>query len=128
MTNPGQPVYGPTNPAPPSSRVVSVIGLNEDKEQYYRELHADVWAGVLLRLRESNIQNYSIHIAELDGKKYLFSCFEYAGNNFAADQQAIAADAVTQKWWIETDPCQIPLPGRQPDAHWSELEQLFFMP
>jgi len=43
-----QPVYGPTNPSPtrtascPVKRFGSVIGLNPEKEAYYRELHAAV--------------------------------------------------------------------------------------
>ena len=77
-----RPVFGPTNPPPqehtqaPRRRFASVIGLSRQKEQAYRKLHADVWPGVLERLRASHIDNYSIFVAELDGKKYLFSYFE----------------------------------------------------
>lgn len=108
-------------------RFGSVIGLKPEMEQRYRELHSEVWNSVLKRLKESNIQNYSIYITDLDGKKYLFSYFEYTGNDFSADSKAIADDPETQKWWHETDPCQIPLPNRQPGANWSEMEQVFLM-
>ena len=94
-----EPVFGATNPAPedPSNsgvvRFGSVIGLNRDKEKYYRELHSNVWPSVLDRIKRSNIRNYSIYTSEIDGKKYLFSYFEYVGENLDADMKAIAEEA-----------------------------------
>jgi L-rhamnose mutarotase len=129
----GPPVYGPTNPAPaevaakPVRRFGSVIGLNPEKEAYYRELHAQVWPAILERLRASNIRNYSIYITELEGKPYLFSYFEYAGDDFEADMKAMADDPETRRWWAETDPCQRPLPHRAPGAQWSGMEMVFLM-
>jgi L-rhamnose mutarotase len=128
-----QPVYGPTNPSPeecataPVKRFGSVIGLNPEKEQYYRELHAGVWPGVQEHLRKSHIRNYSIYVTELDDKRYLFSYFEYTGTDLEADMQAIADDPETQRWWKETDPCQVQLPTRKPGANWSEMEMVFLM-
>ena len=55
------PIHGPSNPSPEEQaasgvrRFGSVIGLNPEKEQYYRELHADAWPSVLERIRQSNI-------------------------------------------------------------------------
>lgn len=86
------PVHGLTNPPPESDATVmrfgSVIGLRPEKEQYYRELHANAWPSVLEQLRKSGFRNYSIFVAELEGKRYLFSYFEYVGSDFAADMQA----------------------------------------
>ena len=101
--------------------------MNPEKEQYYRELHAQVWEGVQTRLRKSNIRNYSIYITELEGKSYLFSYFEYTGTDFEADMQAMADDPETQQWWKETDPCQRQLPNRKPGANWSDMEMVFLM-
>lgn len=128
-----QAVHGPTNPSPDESetpnvrRVASVIGLNPDREAYYRELHANAWPSVIERLRRSNVRNFSIYTAELEGRKYLFSYFEYVGEDFDADMQAVALDPETQRWWRETEPCQIPLPNRQPGAQWSEMERVFLL-
>ena len=64
-----KPVYGPSNPSPEKQaesdvrRFGSVIGLNPEKEKYYRELHADVWPSVLDRIKKSNMRNYSISVA-----------------------------------------------------------------
>lgn len=128
-----RPVYGPTNPSPEEQtkagirRFGAVIRLNPRKEQYYRKLHANVWASVLERLKKSNIRNYSIHAAELEGKKYLFSYFEYTGDDFEEDMRALSEDPETQRWWKETEPCQIQLPSRKPGAIWSDMELLFLM-
>jgi L-rhamnose mutarotase len=127
------PVFGKTNPSPGQKehlrlkRFGSVIGLDPEKEQYYRELHADVWPTIVDRIRQSNIQNYSIYVTEIRGQKYLFSYFEYVGTDLEADMKAMADDPETQRWWQETDPCQIQLPGRQPGANWSDMEMVFFI-
>lgn len=129
-----QPVYGKTNPTLEEiknarvKRFGAVIGLRPEKEQYYREVHSATWPAVLERLKQSNIRNYSIYVTELEGKKYLFSYFEYVGDDFEADMQKIADDPMTQKWWKETDPCQIRLPNRvSPDDNWSNMEMVFLM-
>jgi len=125
-----KPVYGPTNPRCDKSgiqRFGSVIGLNLQMERRYRELHANVWESVTERLRSANIRNYSIYLAELEGKKYLFSYFEYIGNDLESDMQSIANDPETRRWWKETDPCQIQLPDRSPGANWSDMEGLFLL-
>jgi L-rhamnose mutarotase len=59
------------------------------------------------------------------GKYYQFSNFEYTGNDFQADMAKMAADPTTQKWWKETDPCQIPIPMRGPQEFWSAMEEVF---
>ena len=125
-----QASYGPTNArvSPDGiERYCSVIGLNLEKEQAYRTLHANAWPAVVSRLRQSNIQNYSIHIAEIDDKKYLFSYFEYVGDDFDRDMQAISNDEATQRWWRQTDPCQLVLDGTAAGERWKPLEQVFWM-
>jgi L-rhamnose mutarotase len=128
-----EPRHGTTNPAPgklaamPVKRFGSVIGLNPEKEQYYRELHANTWPAVMDRIRKSNIRNYSIYITEIEGRKYLFSYFEYTGQDMESDMRAIARDPETQQWWKETDPCQFQLPTREPGANWSDMEMVFLM-
>ncbi|MFH1085019.1 MAG: L-rhamnose mutarotase [Chloroflexota bacterium] len=125
--------YGATNPTPaelasrPVQRFASMIGLDAEKEQYYRELHGNVWPAVIARLRASHIQNYSIWVTEIEGRRYLFSYMEYTGDDRAADMRAMAEDPETQRWWLETDPCQFQLPSRQPGANWSVMEMVFRM-
>ena len=78
-------------------RYGSVIGLRPEKLDEYVRLHAAVWPDVLKMIRECNIRNYSIYLRRLpDGGHYLFSYFEYIGDDFAADMAKMAADPATQ--------------------------------
>ena len=107
-------------------RFGSVIGLNEDEIDEYKKLHADVWPSVLDMIKKCNIQNYSIYLRKLtEGKYYLFSYFEYTGDDFDLDMATMAADETTQKWWQLCKPCQVPLPGRTQDQWWAEMEEVF---
>ncbi len=103
-----------------------VIGLRPEKIDEYKRLHAAVWPDVLKMIKQCQIQNYSIYLRKLDdGQSYLFSYFEYVGNNFAADMANMAADPTTQRWWSFCQPCQKPLAGRAPEEWWAEMEEVF---
>ena len=96
-------------------------------EARYRELHADVWQSVLDRLEASHIRNYSIFVGTIEGRRCLFSYFEYDGTDFEADMQKVAADPETRRWWLETDPCQEPLAqSAEHGGRWYDLERVFF--
>lgn len=111
-----------------AQRYGMVIGVRQDKLDEYKRLHAAVWPDVLKMLKECNIRNYSIYLRQLDnGKYYLFSYFEYIGDDFKADMAKMAADPVTQKWWKETDPCQIPLSKRKEGEWWASMEEVFHL-
>ena len=73
-------------------------------------------------IRKCNIRNYSIYYK--DG--YLFSYFEYYGNNFKADMEKMAADPRTQEWWAIMKPMQEPVETRRHEEWWSEMEEVFY--
>ncbi len=102
-------------------RYGSVIKLKPEKLEEYKALHADVWQEVLQMIRECNIRNYSIYYR--DG--FLFSYFEYHGEDYAADMQKMAADPKTQAWWKLTDPCQEPLKTARSGEWWASMEEFF---
>ncbi len=113
---------------PKVQRYGMVIGLKPEKMETYKKLHAAVWPDVLKKIKECHIRNYSIYLKEVEkGTFYLFSYFEYAGNDFQADMAKMAADPTTQRWWKETDPCQIPIAGRGPKEFWSVMEEVFYL-
>ena len=57
----------------------------------------------------------------------LFSYFEYTGNDFDADMKKMADDSMTQRWWKETYPCQLPLPdAAAKNRVWSGMEEVFY--
>lgn len=98
-----------------------VIKVHPGKIEEYKRLHANVWDDVLKMIRECNIRNYSIFYK--DG--YLFSYFEYVGDDFEADMARIAADETTQKWWSLCKPCQEPLETRAEGEWWANMEEVF---
>ena len=110
-----------------SQRYGMVIELKADKVKEYKELHENAWPGVLKQLSESNIQNYSIFLHKIEGKYYLFSYFEYVGDDYERDMEKMAADSTTLKWWELTDSYQIPLDLRKEGELWAEMEEVFYM-
>ena len=107
-------------------RYGSVTGLKPEKLAYYKKLHANAWPAVLKKIKECNIINYSIYLQKIQNNYYLFSYFEYAGTDFAADMEKMAADPVTRRWWKETDPCQQPLPEAAAKKQvWTNMEEVF---
>ena len=110
-------------------RYAWVTGLKPEKADYYRQLHAQPWPSVNKMIKSCNIQNFSIHEREIDGKLYLFAYLEYTGQDFAADMKRMAADAETVRWWKETDPCQSPLPDAAAKGKiWSDTKEVYFLP
>lgn len=108
-------------------RYAQITGINLENIEYYKEIHMAVWPGVLKRIKECNIQNYSIYLKEIGGKHYLISYFEYTGSDFEADMKKMAEDAETQRWWKETDPTQVPLPDAAAAGKiWSRMEEVFY--
>jgi len=126
-----KPVYGNTNPSPEQirkdkvRRYGSVIELLPEKEQLYRELHANVWSDVINATKKAKIRNYNIYVTEIGNKKYLFSYLEYTGTDPEKDFNSIALDPTTKnKWWPITDGCQKVLPGTPEGEQWLPMEML----
>lgn len=111
-----------------TKRYGMVIGLREEKIEEYKRLHAAVWPDVLRMITACNMRNYTIFMRRLpDGKTYLFSTFEYVGDDYEADMAKMAADPVTQQWWEHCIPCQEPLPDIAEGEWWAEMEEVFHL-
>ncbi len=122
----GLPKERGTNAGHTVQRFGMITGLKPGKADGYKYLHANPWPDVLKKIAECNLRNYSIYLIELDnGELYLFSYFEYVGDDFDADMAKMAADPVTQEWWSHTDPCQIPLSGLEEGQIWKNMEEVF---
>jgi L-rhamnose mutarotase len=100
-----------------------IIKVKPEKLEEYKRLHANVWPGVLKKLEEVNIRNYSIFYR--DG--LLFSYLEYMGDDFDADMKKMAADSLTREWWKLTDPCQEPVETAGEGVWWADMEEVFHM-
>jgi len=101
----------------------AVIKIKSEKLDFYKELHANPWEEVNSKLKEANIQNYSIYYK--DG--YLFSYLEYTGDNWDSDMRILAADSTIQAWWELTDPCQEPVPFSKDGEWWADLEEVYHL-
>ena len=104
-------------------RVGQVIKVKEEYLEKYKKLHAAPWPEVNEMIKKCNIQNYSIYYR--DG--YLFSYFEYVGENYEEDMKKMAADPTTRKWWKETDPCQMPVESAKDGEWWADLEEVYHL-
>jgi L-rhamnose mutarotase len=108
-------------------RLGMVIGLKPEKREYYKKLHANPWPEVNQAIKKSNLRNYSIYETKIDGKWYLFSYFEYVGDDFKADMAKIGENQKTREWWKETDPCQIRLPGTPKGEQWLKIPEVYHL-
>ncbi len=102
-------------------RYGSLIKIKPKKLEEYKKIHADIWPDVARMITKCNIKNYSIY--HKDG--FLFSYFEYIGEDFKSDMAKMAADPITQKWWDICMPMQEPLETRKEGEWWAEMEEVF---
>jgi L-rhamnose mutarotase len=102
-------------------RYGSVIRVKPEKLDEYKRLHAAVWPDVLAMIRACHIRNYSIYYRE----GWLFSYFEYHGDDVEADMARMAADPRTQEWWAVCKPCQEPLASAGEGEWWAPMEEVF---
>jgi L-rhamnose mutarotase len=130
-----KPFYGPTNPSPEEQiasgvrRYAELVELVPEKEEIYRQLHAEVWPEVVAAIKRAHVQNYTIYLVELSGKKYLFRYFEYTGSDPQKDFAGIAEDpTVRDKWWPITDGTQVRIPGTPEGEQWLPAEMLMYLP
>lgn len=110
-----------------AQRYGSVIKVKPEQLEEYKRLHADVWPEILEMISECNIRKYSIYYRQFDdGQHYLFSHYEYVGDDYEADMTKMAADPATQRWWEVCMPCQQPLESRKEGEWWAEMEEVFY--
>ena len=104
-------------------RFGQIIRVKEEYLEKYKQLHANPWPEINARIKECNIRNYSIYYR--DG--YLFSYYEYVGEDYEADMKKMADDPRTQAWWKETDPCQMPVESAGEGVWWADMEEVYHL-
>jgi L-rhamnose mutarotase len=97
--------------------------LVPEKREEYLRLHADVWPRVEATITECGIRNFTIFVRG----DVIFGYYEYVGDDYEADQTAMAADPTTQEWWAHTAPCQLPFESASSAANWQELEEAWHL-
>ena len=104
-------------------RFGQVIGVKPERLEEYKKYHASVWPEILQKIKECNIQNYSIF--HKDG--LLFAYFEYVGDDFESDMAKMAADPKTQEWWSIMEPMQQPVENRKEGEWWANMDEVFHL-
>ena len=103
-----------------------VVGIDPERIDEYKRLHADDNPGVRDLLNKYHIHNFSIFWQKMpDGKWYEFGYYEYTGNDFEGDMTKMDAEPRTIEWLKQCDPMQIPLPGSE---GWTNMERVYFNP
>ncbi len=105
-------------------RVGMVVGIDPDRIDEYRRLHADGNPGVRDLLNKYHMHNFSIFLQQMpDGKWYEFGYYEYTGEDFEGDMEKMDAEPRTVEWLKQCDPMQVPLPGSE---GWTNMERVYF--
>jgi L-rhamnose mutarotase len=104
-------------------RFGQTIKLKPDGAEEYIKHHAAVWPGVLTKIKECNLSNYSIFVRDT----ILFAYFEYTGSDFDADMKKMAAHEETQRWWDVVKPLMQPVDSATPDEFWADMEEIFHL-
>lgn len=111
----------------PTLRIGQAIRLKPEHAEEYIKIHANVWPGVLKRISDCHIRDYSIFYDRQSG--VLFATFKYTGDDWERDMEQMAADPETQKWWQVTDGMQESLnEGAKSSVDggwWRVLEEVF---
>ena len=105
------------------TRFGQVIKVKPEKLAEYKKWHANPMPGVNEMIKECGLKNYSIY----SRGEYLFTYFEYEGEDFDADMAKMAADPATQKWWDVVKPLMSPLPDRAEGEFWSDMEEIYHL-
>ena len=108
-------------------RYGSVIGIKKENIPEYKRLHAAAWPDVLKMIENCHIRNYSIYLTEVKPDEYyLFSYFEYTGDDLEKEvAEKMKNDATTKEWWSHTDPLQFKVPTATEKEWWHDLEEVF---
>ena len=105
------------------TRYGAVSTLKPESKQKYIDLHANAWPKVNEMIKECGLKNYSIY----SRGDYLFTYFEYEGEDFDKDMEKMAADPATQKWWDVVKPLMQPLEDRAEGEFWSDMEEIYHL-
>ncbi|CAM1501710.1 Fc.00g036940.m01.CDS01 [Cosmosporella sp. VM-42] len=116
----------------PVRRFAQIVKLKPQYLNEYKAVHAKVWPDVLKRIKECNIEDYSIfHDSRT---QILFASFKYTGHDYAADMERMAANPRVREWWAMTDAWQESMvPGAVSSeagepGWWRHVEEVFYQP
>ena len=108
-------------PSPAPTRVCFQLQIKPERIPEYRQRHAAVWPEMLLALKTTDWNNYSLFLRE-DG--LLIGYFETA--DLASAQAGMAATTVNARWQAEMSEFFVALDGA-PDTGFLQLTEVFHL-
>ena len=99
-------------------RIATISKLVPGTADEYIELHKNVWPGVVQAGHDAHMQNYSIYRFG----DYLFSYYEYTGDDFEGDMARKAALPVSKEWQEATGKFREIM---EEDRRYIELEEIW---
>lgn len=100
-------------------RKATITKLKEDKVDDYIRLHDEIWDEVVELGHQAGLRNFTIYKHGV----YLFSTYEYVGDNFEEDMKWKNSHEVIHRWQEETGKCTDFVID---DIKTIELEEIFF--
>lgn len=97
--------------------------VSPDGRGDYLRMHREVWPQVEATVTACGIRNFSIFVID----DVLFGYYEYVGSDYEADQRRMAADPVTQEWWVLTGRCQLPFRPGSDAPSWEPLTEAWHL-
>ena len=104
-------------------RFGQVIRIKPGDLEQYKKYHANPFPGVNEMIRKCHLKNYSIY----SRGDYLFTYFEYDGDDYDKDMAMMAADPATQDWWDHVKTLMQPLDDRKEGEFWSDMEEIYHL-
>ena len=104
-------------------RFGQVIKVKAECLAEYKKWLANPMPGVNEMIKECGLKKYSIY----SRGEYLFTNYEYEGEDFDKDMEKMAADPATQKWWDVVKPLMQPLEDRAEGEFWSDMEEIYHL-
>ncbi len=96
--------------------------LRPELELNYRTLHQTNWPGVVDQMARSHYRYWITFLIEIGTDLPLFTYCQYVGPDKSADDEAMASDPTTCRWWKHTQPClKSPAVGASP---WQQMTNL----
>jgi len=104
-------------------RYGSITKITAEGLELYKAYHANPLPGVNEMIKACHLSNYTI----FQRGEYMFSYYEYDGNDYEADMAKMAADPTTQHWWSLVIPLMKKMDDHTGSGVWADMEEVYHL-
>ncbi|HWR23525.1 MAG TPA: L-rhamnose mutarotase [Feifaniaceae bacterium] len=106
-------------------RIFGQIGkLKPEMAEVYVQLHGRPWPELLDTLKRYHFENYSI----FRHGDFVFSYFEYTGEDYEADMLLMEREPVMLRWWTYSKPCFSSFALSPQEEYYADMQRIFHLP